>query len=58
MNKYKVVKDSNYVYIYDVFKRCLGYWERVGYISIESNKETDIIAKAKELVVKPIYFEA
>ena len=58
MSKYKIVKDNDYDNIHTVSKWSLNCWKRVGNICIDSDNEADIIAKAKELLTEPIYFEA
>lgn len=59
MAKYKVVKDPAYDFIYNVYKQILTYWKNVGYVSVTSKEDEDIIAKAKEKVKpKTIYFDA
>ncbi len=59
MAKYKVVKDPKYDFIYIVYKQILTFWKHIGYVSVGSEKNEDIVAKAKERVApKTIYFDA
>lgn len=59
MAKYKVVKDPKYEFIYGVYKQILTYWKYIGYISVVSKEDEDIVSKAKEHVApKAIYFDA
>lgn len=59
MAKYKVVKDPKYDFIYSVYKQILTYWKYIGYVSVVSKQDEDIVAEAKKFVApKTIYFDA
>ena len=59
MAKYKIVKDPEYDFIYKVYKQILTYWKYIGYVSVVSKEDEDIVSKAKECVApKTIYFDA
>lgn len=59
MAKYKVVKNPKYDFIYGVYKQILTYWKYIGYVSVVSKQDEDIVAVAKNFVApKTIYFDA
>lgn len=57
MKEYKIVKKSEYNYVYDVYKKTLGLWHKIGHCSTISEEDEDILKKAKQITSpKTLYF--